>query len=743
MRYYTVYIGLAQLAGPQTRSRSNSNSSKRCPPVAQGKARETHGAPRRLDVFCTAQQARDGALPGALVDTGSRGTATASPRPKQTQRQRQQRERERELSTWLQAADYRFGRVQIEWWDQCAAAELQPAQGMAPKQQPGPVGVFEASMACSCTYETGILRLYCDGDEHAEPELVQSPASADECITGGSGSGSRSAACETRPSTLAVLAVPGYMTPTDFLSFTGPFADSIKHVRVIRDSSPSRYMIVLELRSVAKADEFYAYYNGKTFSPLEPETCHVVYIRSVRCEVQEVGAEDIDRQGARVGDSPASLFLLPTSPTRADSEGGSTELPTCPVCLERLDSSTSGLLTTMCRHMFHCRCLARWGDGSCPVCRYTQVSAFVDHEKFQQTVAGPGAHPLPGSAAGGLGAPRDGSAAAAESNCGVCQRTNDLWMCLICGTVGCGRYANGHAKDHYEQTQHPYSMELVSQGVWDYAGDGYVHRLLQNMADRKVIALEPHRSQGGDTGRHGLRAGSEDAVHRGGSPSPEGSGGSKAARRQWIPSHGGLGSLVDAREKHEAVTKEYEALLVSQLESQRDYYEMQLARQNHQLAQQSTRRAELERAHNEMQQRCVGLEREQAQHSRERSEDMAKRLARADEERKEWSSERKRLEAASTKWLKKSTEDARLLLEERAMSRQLADNYKAQQDQITDLKASLADLEDQVRDLTFFISTQKALAADSNADSELHGASVVGVAEPKPPARTGKGRRRK
>ncbi|KAJ2764391.1 hypothetical protein IWQ57_005184, partial [Coemansia nantahalensis] len=348
-----------------------------------------------------------------------------------------------------------------------------------PKQQADPFGVFEASMECSCTYETGILRLYRGGTEHAVPELLLPLESAQA-----DAAGSTSAKCGARPSTLAVLAVPGYMTPTDFLSFTGPFADSIRHVRVIRDGSPSRYMILLELRSVAKADEFYAYYNGKTFSPLEPETCHVVYINSVHCEVREVAADDIDWSGTPVGAAPASLFQLPTSPLgTADSEQ-STELPTCPVCLERLDSSVSGLLTTMCRHMFHCRCLERWGDGSCPVCRYTQVSVFVDHEKFQQTVDGPAPQLLYGDAAGEQSGSRAGGAAE-QSCCSVCQRTDGLWICLICGSVGCGRYANGHAKDHYEQTQHPYSMELESQGVWDYAGDGYVHRLLQNMADRK------------------------------------------------------------------------------------------------------------------------------------------------------------------------------------------------------------------------------------------------------------------
>ena len=47
------------------------------------------------------------------------------------------------------------------------------------------------------------------------------------------------------------------------------------------------------------------------------------------------------------------------------------ELPTCPVCLDRMDASVTGLLTIVCHHTFHCHCISKWGDSSCPVCRYS------------------------------------------------------------------------------------------------------------------------------------------------------------------------------------------------------------------------------------------------------------------------------------------------------------------------------------------------------------------------------------
>ena len=41
----------------------------------------------------------------------------------------------------------------------------------------------------------------------------------------------------------------------------------------------------------------------------------------------------------------------------------------------------------------------------------------------------------------------------------------DLWICLICGHVGCGRGTAKHAVDHWQQSGHCYSLELESQRV--------------------------------------------------------------------------------------------------------------------------------------------------------------------------------------------------------------------------------------------------------------------------------------
>ncbi|KAK8069678.1 Zn-finger in ubiquitin-hydrolase [Apiospora phragmitis] len=73
--------------------------------------------------------------------------------------------------------------------------------------------------------------------------------------------------------------------------------------------------------------------------------------------------------------------------------------------------------------------------------------------------------------------------------CAVCDSPDDLWICLICGNVGCGRYKGGHAKEHWKDTAHTYALELDTQHVWDYAGDIWVHRLIREKGEGKLDSI--------------------------------------------------------------------------------------------------------------------------------------------------------------------------------------------------------------------------------------------------------------
>ncbi|KAI8969677.1 ubiquitinyl hydrolase [Trametes punicea] len=57
-------------------------------------------------------------------------------------------------------------------------------------------------------------------------------------------------------------------------------------------------------------------------------------------------------------------------------------------------------------------------------------------------------------------------AASGLAHCSKCDLKENLWLCLTCGSLGCGRQqfgglgGNGHGLQHYEETRHPVSVKL-------------------------------------------------------------------------------------------------------------------------------------------------------------------------------------------------------------------------------------------------------------------------------------------
>lgn len=69
--------------------------------------------------------------------------------------------------------------------------------------------------------------------------------------------------------TLGVLAVPSWMTPSDFLAFLAPAVDGVAHLRLIRDSVPNRSIAVIQFLKTSDASDFVEAYNGKPFNSME------------------------------------------------------------------------------------------------------------------------------------------------------------------------------------------------------------------------------------------------------------------------------------------------------------------------------------------------------------------------------------------------------------------------------------------------------------------------------------------
>ncbi|KAH2787223.1 hypothetical protein KXW38_004392 [Aspergillus fumigatus] len=478
--------------------------------------------------------------------------------------------------------------------------------------------------------------------------------------------------------TLCILAVPSYMSPSDFLGFVGETTmDEVSHFRMIRTARANRYMVLMKFRSGKKAKEWQKEWNGKVFNSMEPETCHVVFVKTV--EIQAVNSDSDVSTSQQSTPSASHAATSPQRTTMSTSVQPSSiptatlsskplapptpaliELPTCPVCLERMDETT-GLLTILCQHVFHCTCLQKWKGSGCPVCRYTQ-------DDF-----------------------RRGSQGAAYGNepaeCSVCRSEVNLWICLICGNVGCGRYDGAHAFAHYKETSHAFAMDLASQRVWSYVGDAYVHRIIQSKTDGKLVEL----------------------------PAADNSALDPPDWSDAVP-----------REKLENMSVEYTHLLTSQLESQRAYFE-EIVERAADKASQAT--AAASRAQETAEKATASLRVLQAQYDKLTAETLPgleRDKARAEKRAEKFEAMTRKMEK---EWR-----------EEKTMNESLMKRIEHLTAEVTELKAANADLTEQNRDLTFFISGSERLK-DKGEDVVQGTVSV-----PDPPAnnkRKGRGKGKK
>lgn len=396
---------------------------------------------------------------------------------------------------------------------------------------------------------------------------------------------------------------------------------------------------------------------------IQPENCHVVFIKSVEfLTPSDSDLQDPSAFPANTND-PFTLTAARKTSTSAQSSGSQLsikprapptpsliELPTCPVCLERMDETT-GLLTILCQHVFHCACLEKWRGSGCPVCRYTQSPSFT--------------FPFPRPNGNSNYEHVD-----SEPACSVCATTSNLWICLICGNTGCGRYDEAHAYKHYEESSHCYAMDISTQHVWDYAGDGYVHRLIQNKPPAN--------------GNHG------------------GTLIDLPSARSRHPNEGFRDEVADGdmvpREKMEGMANEYTFLLTSQLEGQRRYYEEQLERAVDKASSASLKAEEAAKAAERATQGIQALT--------AREESRAASLVALEKQLDKATSRADKFEKMARdmgdRWREEKMMNEGLLARIHAAE----DRARGCEEQVAALEAEKAELEDMNRDLTIFISSQ-------------------------------------
>ncbi|KAJ3372824.1 hypothetical protein GGF31_001361 [Allomyces arbusculus] len=702
-------------------------------------------------------------------------------------------------------------------------------------ESPTPRGRFEPTHQGTAQIACGILHLY----RESPPPSPSSPRPTHTVIHTAS------------TNLLCILAVPMYMTPADFLTWLGPIHTAhISHLRMIRDHLPHRYMVLARFRDAAGARACFTERNGRAFHAFEPQLCSIVKVTAVEFAATAAPPVAFPHDVLLLDPAAAAATATnhdadegPVTATATMGVGtahvGSTgtvvdlhELPSCPVCLERMDAATTGILTILCQHTFHCGCLRRWEGASCPVCRYMQPSAAVQLRASSRspplpttTAAvspslGSAIRPPPPSQSGRstrptLAAPRpdatappraraaapgsaiseqakgkevarsapatttgpgesrllrnldecaledlekdlaqlqlelagetagywdenadlvsaadvdvpptppsssrsaardehwhaansdhdhdddehpagnshdhhddddafsdvsatdddqpahsaptsDDHLAAPTAACRQCGSQDHLWACLICGHIGCGRYAGGHARQHYARTAHLYAIDLATQRVWDYVRDTYVHRLIQNTTDGKLVEVAPPPPPA----LAALAAASSTAA---GGGSASGSGASSSA---VMPPPGYV--LLSEADIHR-INKEYTWLLQSQLDAQRQVLAVRAAR----LA------------------TCAQRLQDRATAARHVAGRMRKAMDRIQRD----------------------------LDDERALSSALQTTAQELRGEVQARDAKVADLEEQIRDLTFFIECREKIEkASVETQEELAGGQLV------------------
>eukprot|EP00049_Salpingoeca_infusionum_P002019 m.52988 g.52988 ORF g.52988 m.52988 type:complete len:477 (+) comp11345_c1_seq2:134-1564(+) len=187
--------------------------------------------------------------------------------------------------------------------------------------------------------------------------------------------------------------------------------------------------------------------------PPQPTALRVSSNRDVHPQVYVViHRKDAQAFSRYYTDKPLSLFSTEAC-TVEEVPDASLVQPTialdasCPICLDPI-IPTKPTAVTPCSHLFHAECLSQHVEETCPVCRKSLAYQNLD------------------------------------STCEECDTSKDMWLCLGCGHVGCGRVqwlgsedrseTQGHALEHYLSTSHRLARNVDSGRVWDYGQDCYL-----------------------------------------------------------------------------------------------------------------------------------------------------------------------------------------------------------------------------------------------------------------------------
>lgn len=193
-------------------------------------------------------------------------------------------EKQRSTSLHSSSQDWRYDKISIQdiTMASALASDKNEASTDRSRKITNEISVGPGGLATKGRYEPcdpdqeevgwGVVRLYRDFEEtpglydepttpkHSKPgrsqtrrEMNEKPAFRDEDCT-----------------TLCILAVPSYLTPSDFLGFVGEKTrDVVSHFRMVRTERGNRYMVLMKFRNGKIARQWRREWNGKAFDGME------------------------------------------------------------------------------------------------------------------------------------------------------------------------------------------------------------------------------------------------------------------------------------------------------------------------------------------------------------------------------------------------------------------------------------------------------------------------------------------
>jgi BRCA1-associated protein len=176
--------------------------------------------------------------------------------------------------------DWRFERVSVVSIDMPKPSEARPIASRAKsgtniEKQKGKADALVSQQATKARYIPldpkntelgwGVVHLY--RDEEETPGLYDD----DDGLAMASKSKELQFDPEADCTTLCILAVPSYMSPSDLLGYVGEktTTEDVSHFRLIRTGRANKYMVLMKFRDGKRARQWQKEYNGKSFNSME------------------------------------------------------------------------------------------------------------------------------------------------------------------------------------------------------------------------------------------------------------------------------------------------------------------------------------------------------------------------------------------------------------------------------------------------------------------------------------------